>query len=265
MEDIGLVLADFVGNMENVPSEIRHLFSEITDLDDKYEEAMSRAYQGERALQRSLRDKDNRERASEKEETLLQSIDREHVAAERFCQEKVRLTKKAMTIVQRHLAKLDTEIRHFDKSPIVVIEQKRSGYAASSGLATVGISNGELSSFRLPTPKRFSDSVPSLALENAATEGDEFYTPSRIPKRRHGSQGNGANGGGGGGVNRPVQRHKKQLKLANSVLSLDGIEVDAGSAGAGGIEESDDQLYCFCQQVSYGDMVACDGPDCRYE
>ncbi|KAJ2047021.1 Histone acetyltransferase complex subunit, partial [Coemansia sp. S2] len=167
MEDIGLALADFVGNMENVPSEIRHLFSEITDLDDKYEEAMSRAHLGERALQRELRDKDNRERACEKEETLIKSIDNEHLAAKRFCQEKVRLTKKAMTIVQRHLAKLDTEIRHFDKSPIVVIEPKRSGYSQAG---TVGISNGELSSFRLPTPKRFSDSIPSLAMENAVTE-----------------------------------------------------------------------------------------------
>ncbi|KAJ2574807.1 hypothetical protein GGH95_003852, partial [Coemansia sp. RSA 1836] len=119
MEDIGLALADFVGNMENVPSEIRHLFSEITDLDEKYEDAMSRAYQSERALQRELRDKDNRERGGEKEETLLQNIDNEHLSAQRFCQEKVRLTKKAMTIVQRHLAKLDSEIRHFDKSPIV--------------------------------------------------------------------------------------------------------------------------------------------------
>ncbi|KAJ2681812.1 hypothetical protein IWW39_006228, partial [Coemansia spiralis] len=128
-----------------------------------------------------------------------------------------------MTIVQRHLAKLDAEIRHFDKSPATGIEPKRSTYVAQPlagvGGGTVGISNGELSSFRLPTPKRFSDSIPSLALENAVTEGDEFYTPSRIPKRRHGQQ------GGSNGVNRPVQRPKKQMKLANSVLSLDGIEV----------------------------------------
>ncbi|PIA13898.1 hypothetical protein COEREDRAFT_48061 [Coemansia reversa NRRL 1564] len=52
--------------------------------------------------------------------------------------------------------------------------------------------------------------------------------------------------------------------MPSSILSLDGIEVDAGN-NAAGIEESDDQPYCFCQQVSYGDMVACDGPDCRHE
>ncbi|KAG1175337.1 hypothetical protein G6F70_000715 [Rhizopus microsporus] len=29
--------------------------------------------------------------------------------------------------------------------------------------------------------------------------------------------------------------------------------------------DNDDRLYCFCQQVSYGDMVACDGANCPYE
>ncbi len=30
-------------------------------------------------------------------------------------------------------------------------------------------------------------------------------------------------------------------------------------------EGSDDRKYCMCQKVSYGDMVACDNPDCAYE
>lgn len=33
------------------------------------------------------------------------------------------------------------------------------------------------------------------------------------------------------------------------------------------IENDDDDktLYCFCQRVSYGEMVACDGPNCKHE
>ncbi|KAI9255343.1 hypothetical protein EDC94DRAFT_617385 [Helicostylum pulchrum] len=29
--------------------------------------------------------------------------------------------------------------------------------------------------------------------------------------------------------------------------------------------DKDEPLYCFCQQVSYGEMVACDGENCSYE
>ncbi|ORX70838.1 hypothetical protein DL89DRAFT_292431 [Linderina pennispora] len=184
MEDIGLALADFVSNMENVPSEIRHLFSEITDLDEKYAER------------------------SEKQ----------HADAKQFSLEKIRLTKKAMTIVQRHLTKLDAEIRQYDKS-------------------------GE-STKRIYTPLAFRQPKRMESVPGFSMDGDGGFARS-APKRRH--------------MGGQAPRHKKQLKMA-SIVSLDGFE----EAGAG-IEESDDQLYCFCQQVSYGDMVACDGNDCRYE
>mmetsp|Transcript_16557 Transcript_16557/g.28168 ORF Transcript_16557/g.28168 Transcript_16557/m.28168 type:complete len:120 (+) Transcript_16557:1049-1408(+) len=26
-----------------------------------------------------------------------------------------------------------------------------------------------------------------------------------------------------------------------------------------------EDVYCFCQNISYGDMVACDNPSCKYE
>ncbi|KAI7827334.1 hypothetical protein BX661DRAFT_183080 [Kickxella alabastrina] len=303
MEDIGLALADFVSNMENVPSEISHLLSEITDLDDKFEEATSRAYQTERTLQKELKDSATKESSGagtglfiplERETHLLDEIDKNQDIAKSLCQEKSRLTKKALTIVQRHLAKLDTEIRHFDKTPF-----DQGGVGGGGGRrgniygsvtpmgGTVGIQDGELSSFRMHAPKRVGDSVSSLGLDGngsggmvSAGAGGVGSGAGPVPKRRHhqssnnGGSSSGLSTGGaasagtgtGTGSSRPVQRHKKQMKLANSVLSLDGIEVDSGgAAGAGGIEESDDQLYCFCQQVSYGDMVACDGPNCRYE
>jgi len=35
--------------------------------------------------------------------------------------------------------------------------------------------------------------------------------------------------------------------------------------GTDGTTEASEQLYCFCQKVSFGDMVACDDKDCKYE
>lgn len=53
-----------------------------------------------------------------------------------------------------------------------------------------------------------------------------------------------------------------------SVASEAGTE-DEEMSGAGGgeneEEESDDTKYCFCQRVSFGDMVACDNDNCEYQ
>lgn len=40
---------------------------------------------------------------------------------------------------------------------------------------------------------------------------------------------------------------------------------EAGAAGEGEEDESDDTKYCFCQRVSFGDMVACDNDNCHYQ
>lgn len=31
------------------------------------------------------------------------------------------------------------------------------------------------------------------------------------------------------------------------------------------IEDADNNLYCFCQRVSFGEMIGCDNDDCKYE
>lgn len=40
---------------------------------------------------------------------------------------------------------------------------------------------------------------------------------------------------------------------------LEGIE--AGEEG----DEGDKTIYCFCQRVSFGEMIGCDGNDCERE
>lgn len=41
----------------------------------------------------------------------------------------------------------------------------------------------------------------------------------------------------------------------------EGEEVD----GEDGEDGEDKELYCFCQKLSYGEMIACDNPGCPYQ
>ncbi|GAA6034691.1 hypothetical protein JCM8097_001124 [Rhodosporidiobolus ruineniae] len=43
-----------------------------------------------------------------------------------------------------------------------------------------------------------------------------------------------------------------------------GVEEEYGEAVEGD-DEQDKTLYCFCQRVSFGEMIACDAPDCEHE
>ena len=45
------------------------------------------------------------------------------------------------------------------------------------------------------------------------------------------------------------------------------VDQQAGSAGGGGDEGEveDEREYCFCDRVSYGEMIGCDDPNCEGE
>ncbi|PWN30734.1 hypothetical protein BDZ90DRAFT_257796 [Jaminaea rosea] len=46
----------------------------------------------------------------------------------------------------------------------------------------------------------------------------------------------------------------------------DGVGGTLGDmGGAAGDEDRDETLYCFCQKISYGEMIGCDSENCRYE
>ena len=74
------------------------------------------------------------------------------------------------------------------------------------------------------------------------------------------------------GVNK--KRRKGGSRASPSTTAVDeSVASDAGTedeemsgvAGEGDEEESDDTKYCFCQRVSFGDMVACDNDNCQYQ
>ncbi len=79
-----------------------------------------------------------------------------------------------------------------------------------------------------------------------------------------------------------AQKAKKRSRPSNNKRNKGGSdagnesesflsEVDASDAmdldGAGDEDEGegDDRKYCTCQQISFGDMVACDNDECPYE
>ncbi|KAG1892114.1 hypothetical protein F4604DRAFT_1672209 [Suillus subluteus] len=44
-----------------------------------------------------------------------------------------------------------------------------------------------------------------------------------------------------------------------------GAEEAEEGDGEEGEDGEDKELYCFCQKLSYGEMIACDNPDCPYQ
>ncbi|KAI6787641.1 hypothetical protein KC361_g9450 [Hortaea werneckii] len=96
-------------------------------------------------------------------------------------------------------------------------------------------------------------------------------TPSSLPR----SQQDGASDthGGGGGPGAPGSGGPGSAAGAGTTNNHNGrkssrhpeLPTAAAEDEEDYEEENDDQLYCYCQKVSYGDMVGCDNDDCAYQ
>ncbi|KAI4338143.1 hypothetical protein L6164_016490 [Bauhinia variegata] len=74
----------------------------------------------------------------------------------------------------------------------------------------------------------------------------------------------------GRGNERGRGRHKKSRQTAAVTAPAAATEAQTTSANPGGMDldlpvDPNEPTYCVCQQVSYGEMVACDNPDCKIE
>lgn len=63
-------------------------------------------------------------------------------------------------------------------------------------------------------------------------------------------------------------RHDRSHSHSNRQTPLADDEPVSAKDRAGGLEledERDENLYCFCQRGSFGEMIGCDSDDCKYE
>ena len=68
----------------------------------------------------------------------------------------------------------------------------------------------------------------------------------------------------------PVARgssHPVGVQNMNIPTTSTPVDQQADSAGGGGDEGEveDERKYCFCDRVSYGEMIGCDDPNCERE
>mmetsp|Transcript_9241 Transcript_9241/g.12705 ORF Transcript_9241/g.12705 Transcript_9241/m.12705 type:complete len:230 (-) Transcript_9241:157-846(-) len=67
-------------------------------------------------------------------------------------------------------------------------------------------------------------------------------------------------------TNRKGESHRKRQRVEDSFDSPPNKCTKVNGTSKGGVSSSTtEELYCYCQRPSYGDMVGCDGENCQYE
>ncbi|KAJ2960524.1 hypothetical protein NQZ79_g4102 [Umbelopsis isabellina] len=232
--DSNLYLQEYISTLENLPSEIQYHWAEIQKRNEQLEELERHIHSRDNNLSKIHRQvmnsTDTKADALKNEPIIIRKIRRDYDRIQTLADEKVQIAEEALKLLERHLRRLDNDL---DK----VQDDSRTDMGSPPSMMSTRQAS-PVAALKLPLAdmigegsqrkrRRANSNVSSGRSTPAIRTRSRETTPLRGPRRQH-----------------APPRHGN----------------DSDSQG-----ESDEPLYCFCQQVSYGNMVACDGENCPHE
>lgn len=286
--------------MANLPSEVGHLLCEIAYLDYAKKSAkddqppVSQAGNGESGLNKKWYSVDeSRRKAASKQSSivrhshkppnnLLTPNPKEPILIERalahyddaikLSKEKEKFASGAVNLVTRHLERLNQELAKLSATTgVEVPEFKREPSEPPTAPGALNaLQNGLPNVSGTPAPaseasrsnKRKQPSIDTPSPHNFASAQLPSLTGS-LPASSH------ANKRRTGQARQTLRIHMPSIqpKEAEELAAMEYGQGDEAEGDEG--EESnagdDTTLYCFCQKVSYGEMIGCDNKTCQYE
>ncbi|KAI9509839.1 hypothetical protein F5148DRAFT_695854 [Russula earlei] len=271
MEEAAAVTMEYINTLDNLPAEVQHLLVEIKHKETKSQELLQEiTKETSRYIRHSLRS--GAAPLSTKDEQIPQKIDQSYAEVDKLAQEKILLAERLGILVQRARTRLDYDLRR-----VLILQGEDPGQPAFVSTArnpvqeineSLRIAIAEFSPI-VPTPPVVQSATQPPTQKkrkvNGVTTTASIKLPSPAPasvpvlpqRTRHAQQ----------QAHRPSPARGRQTQLEPPGPDEDAEGEDDVEEGNGDDDEDneDKTLYCFCQKMSYGEMVACDNPECTYQ
>ncbi|KAI8093049.1 uncharacterized protein BX664DRAFT_99634 [Halteromyces radiatus] len=235
-------LDDYIDTIEALPLELQRNFTLMRELDGYAQELMDTAASQAIDLIDNIKEMDNKRRIEK-----LKLLDVVLTETLKRGEEKVALAKSTFDAVDRHCNRLDANLVKLEEDHPVGNLRITSypGLEPSSRNLRESMEFREKSLKRLererkemkPEKKKrkIKDGNPGTPPPGNLIRTSQNAKDQRTPKSQD--------------KTRPFSTGKSKKTSSNSDMNIDPNE----------------PLYCYCQQVSFGEMVACDNADCDIE
>ncbi|SAM05948.1 hypothetical protein [Absidia glauca] len=230
-------LDDYMDTIEALPLELQRNFTLMRELDGYAQDIMETVASHAIDLIDNIKDMDAPSRFEK-----LKRLDLVLTETLKRSEEKVALAKSTFDAVDRHCNRLDANLVKLEEDyPVGRIRiTSYPGLEPSARNLRLG--------FRENALKR---------LHGKDIKGDKKTKKRRLKDRSPPPP---------GGVIRSAQAQKAQDKIKSFAPGNKSAKKTTTSASSKNVNiDPNEPLYCYCQQVSFGEMVACDNADCDIE
>ncbi|KZT05572.1 uncharacterized protein LAESUDRAFT_726850 [Laetiporus sulphureus 93-53] len=274
LEEAASIAAEYISSLDNLPNETQHLLAEIKHRDIRSHE-LQQEIQKESAkyIRHSLRSSAPGQILSPKDGAIPHAIAAHYAEIDQLAAEKIALSERMVKLVQRARARLDHDLSRVLVLQGDVAPEVQAGYYASlTPKTSVEKINESLKSAitireASPSPAASSGPLQKRRRVGATASAGSIKLPSPAPMSVS-SYGMGQRSR----LSQQVHTRQSPLRTRRVTASV-GLDADEDAEGEEDLEEGaeeggdaeDKELYCFCQKLSYGEMIGCDNPNCRYQ
>ncbi|XP_037806195.1 inhibitor of growth protein 5 isoform X1 [Lucilia sericata] len=238
--------------LESLPTELERNFKLMRKLDDRAQTAMKSIDSHAKEFMRKLADNSVTMTDEERRERLT-DIQQLFGKAKEYSDDKVQLAIQTYELVDKQIRRLDNDLARFEGE----IQEKASSTRGKSEEAQV--KKGR---------KKTKDSGKATGKKKRNTSSDDEANNSAVAAAA-------ASGGQGGKKKKQkVNLEKETRKGGQKQKNVDLDDSEKESCLTSATHPSDvldmpvdpnEPTYCLCHQVSYGEMIGCDNPDCPIE
>uniref|UniRef100_A0A1B6DWI8 Inhibitor of growth protein n=1 Tax=Clastoptera arizonana TaxID=38151 RepID=A0A1B6DWI8_9HEMI len=229
-------LEQYLDSLENLPIELQRNFTLMRDLDARAQNVMRNIDQlADEYLQHV------KTLPAEKKREKMNDIQSQFNKAKEYGDDKVQLAIQTYELVDKHIRRLDNDLQRFESE----IQDK----------ALTNIRHQEDTGSQKRGRKKLKDKEKKKRVGGGSSAEEEGGKAVRKKQKK-----------GGGKVSTTAAKGgstASNLVAENPLAILPGITHPADVLDMP--VDPNEPTYCLCHQVSYGEMIGCDNPDCPIE
>ncbi|EDW57743.1 inhibitor of growth protein 5 isoform X1 [Drosophila novamexicana] len=255
-----IYLENYLDGLESLPTELERNFKLMRKLDDRAQTAMKSIDSHAKDFMRKLT-AENGAMSEEERKERLEDIKALFGKAKEYSDDKVQLAIQTYELVDKQIRRLDNDLARFEGE----IQEKASSTRAKSEEA-VAKKGGR---------KKTKDGKATGKKKKPASSDEETGRGNQS-NSASGANLNASSSAGQGSKKKKtkVNQEKETRKGGAQKKTADIDDSEKESCHTAATHPSDvmdmpvdpnEPTYCLCHQVSYGEMIGCDNPDCPIE
>uniref|UniRef100_D3TP42 Inhibitor of growth protein n=1 Tax=Glossina morsitans morsitans TaxID=37546 RepID=D3TP42_GLOMM len=232
-----IYLENYLDGLESLPTELERNFKLMRKLDDRAQTAMKSIDSRAKEFMRKLADT-SCTMTEEERKKCLSDIQQLFGKAKEYSDDKVQLAIQTYELVDKQIRRLDNDLARFEGE----IQEKALSTRSKSEEAQV--KKGR---------KKTKDTKATGKRKRAASSEDETNANTATTATTISGQGS------------KKKKQKKNIDLDDSEKESCHTAATHPSDVLDMPVDPNEPTYCLCHQVSYGEMIGCDNPDCPIE